>query len=94
MKDITTNDIIKEHTPSVKKLINQLCKFILNTVPEIYEKVLPEWHAIGFRYPECGHFCAIFPFKDSLKLYFEYGAHLRPRWVIRRKCKTSTLHYV
>ena len=31
------------------------------------------WHEIGFRYPECGHFCAIFPFKDSLKLYFEYG---------------------
>jgi hypothetical protein len=46
MKDTTTNDIIKEHTPSVKKLVNQLRKFILNAVPEVYEKALHEWHVI------------------------------------------------
>jgi hypothetical protein len=77
MKDITVNDIIKEHTPSIKKLVNQLRKSILNAVPEIYEKALPGWHAIGFRHPECGHFCAVFSFKDSVKLYFEYGAYLK-----------------
>lgn len=52
MKDTTTNDIIEEHTPSVKKLVNKLRKFILNAVPEVYEKALPGWHVIGFRYPD------------------------------------------
>lgn len=77
MKEITPNDILKDHTPNVKNLVKQLRKFILNTIPEVYEKALPGWHAIGFRHPEGGHFCAIFPFKDSVKLYFEYGVHLK-----------------
>jgi hypothetical protein len=71
------DDIIKEYTPSVKKLVNQLRKLILNAVPEVYETALPGWHAIGFRHPDGGHFCAVFPLQDSVKLYFEYGAYLK-----------------
>ena len=47
MKDITVNDIINERTPSVKKLVNQLRKFILNAVPEIYEKACLDGRQLG-----------------------------------------------
>jgi hypothetical protein len=38
---------------------------------------LHEWHVIWFRQPVGEHFCAVFSFKDSVKLYFGYGAHLK-----------------
>lgn len=74
--NMTSNDIIKGHTANVKIIAKKLRKLILETVPGVYETALPGWHAIGFRHPDGGHFCAIFPYGESIKLYFEYGAQL------------------
>ena len=73
---IPPNDILKNHTSNIKNIVNVLRKTILDSMPDIYEKVLPGWHAIGFRHQTGGHFCAIFPYGDMVKLYFEYGAKL------------------
>jgi len=72
----TPNDILKDHTTNIKNLVNALRKTILDSVPDITEKALPGWHAIGFRHDTYGHFCAVFPFEKTVKLYFEHGAKL------------------
>ena len=40
------------------------------------EKAYPGWHAIGYRHPEVGYICGIFPYEDEVKIYFEYEMYL------------------
>jgi hypothetical protein len=45
-------------------------------VPDLGERALPGWGAIGFRHPQAGHIAALFPEADGVKLVFEHGARL------------------
>lgn len=49
---------------------------IKKTVEGAQETGYPGWHAIGYRHPTVGYFCGIFPSKDRVKLFFEYGSTL------------------
>ena len=40
------------------------------------ERAYPVWRGIGYRHPQCGYFCGIFPQKTGVRLYFEYGVYL------------------
>ncbi|MBM3903662.1 MAG: DUF1801 domain-containing protein [Thaumarchaeota archaeon] len=75
-KIVSPDNILKSHNTSIRKISNELRKIISSAVPEISEKALPGWHAIGFRHVQAGHICAVFPFESIVKLYFEYGAKL------------------
>lgn len=60
----------------VRALTEQVRALVLAAVPELAERALPGWKAIGFRHSEAGHLCALFPGEPEVKLYFEYGARL------------------
>jgi hypothetical protein len=49
---------------------------IRETVPTASEHVYPGWKALGYRDPQSGYFCGIFPQSDHVRLLFEHGAAL------------------
>ncbi len=69
-------DILAEHTPEVRALVERLRKLVRETVPAAAEAAYPGWHAIGYRHLDSGYFCGIFPQKDSVNLGFEFGVLL------------------
>lgn len=73
---IKPDHILSGHTPKIKSLSNILRDLIKETIPEATEHAYPGWHAIGYRHPKAGYFCGVFPFDDTVKLYFEHGAKL------------------
>ncbi len=74
--NVKPEDILAEHTPEVRALAESLRKLVLETIPNAVELAYPVWHGIGYRHPESGYFCGIFPQKDSVKLGFEFGVLL------------------
>jgi len=60
----------------VRRLANQARRLILDTVPTAVETPYPGWRAFGYRDPQSGYFCGVFPQRDHVRLYFEHGAAL------------------
>lgn len=73
---IKPDEILAGHTREVRALAKRLRRLVLETVPAAVEVAYPVWRGIGYRHPECGYFCGIFPQKNSVKLGFEYGVLL------------------
>ncbi|MGH2404236.1 MAG: DUF1801 domain-containing protein [bacterium] len=73
---VTPAGILADHTPAVRTLATRLRRLIRKTIPDAREVAYPLWHGIGYRHPRAGYFCGIFPQKSSVRLGFEYGAHL------------------
>jgi hypothetical protein len=44
--------------------------------PDLTERVYRGWHGVGFRHPDAGYVCAIYPKDDRVELLFEHGASL------------------
>ena len=43
--------------------------------PDLTERLYPGWRGVGYRHPEAGYVCGIFPQPDGqLHLLFEHGA--------------------
>ena len=57
-------------------IVERLRRLVHATVPSAAERVYPVWRGIGYRHPEAGYFCGIFPFKTHVGLAFEFGALL------------------
>lgn len=74
--NVTPEQILEEHSPLIRELANQLRALILKTVPGLNEVAYPGWHAIGYRHPEAGYLCGLFPYDDHIKVYFGYGRFL------------------
>ncbi len=72
----SVEDILADHTPPVRLLVERLRGIIRQTVPEATEAAHPVWHSIGYRHPRGGYFCGIFPFQDRVDLAFEFGVLL------------------
>lgn len=71
--NVKPEDILAPHNAEVRQLAEHLRRLVHDTVPESEEAAYPTWHGIGYRHPDTGYFCAIFPQDDSVKLGFEYG---------------------
>ena len=69
-------DLVGGHTPGVVALVQRLRGLVRVTVPEAEERVYPTWHGLGYRHPQAGYFCGIFPREDVVNLAFEYGVLL------------------
>jgi hypothetical protein len=72
----TPESILVGHTAEVKALAESLRKLVKKIIPEASEKAYPGWHGIGYRHPQSGYVCAIFPQRDGVKLGFEAGVLL------------------
>jgi hypothetical protein len=44
--------------------------------PDLAERLYRGWRGIGFRHPEAGYVCAIYPRSEWVVLLFEHGASL------------------
>jgi hypothetical protein len=49
---------------------------VLAADPDLTERVYRGWRGVGFRHPEAGYVCAIYPRGDSISRMFELGASL------------------
>jgi len=74
--DLTPDHILTGHTPDVRQICETLRSLVRAAVPEAREIAYPSWHGIGYRHPQSGYFCAIFPQQDYVKLGFEFGVLL------------------
>lgn len=75
----TPDEILLPHSKAVRDLAYALRKLVKATVPAAQEVGYPVWHGIGYRDPEAGYVCAIFPQRDHVRLGFEQGARLPDR---------------
>lgn len=75
-RTVSPEEILAGHAPKVRAAANRLRTIIKKTVEGASEAGYPGWHAIGFRHPVIGYFCGVFPMKDRVKLFFEYGSLL------------------
>jgi hypothetical protein len=70
---LRAEDLLAGHEPDIAALAQRLRRIVSTTVPEAEERVYPTWHGLGYRHPEAGYFCGIFPREDVVNLAFEYG---------------------
>jgi hypothetical protein len=50
---------------------------VLAADPDLSERLYPGWRGVGYRHPEAGYVCGIFPQPDGeVRLLFEHGAAL------------------
>ena len=75
-ESLTPEHILTGHTPEVREIAEALCGLVRVAVPEASEAAYPSWHGLGYRHPQSGYFCAIFPQQDYVKLGFEFGVLL------------------
>ena len=59
--EITPDHILIGYSPRVQALAARLRNLVRETVPDAAERAYPVWRGIGFRNPESGYFCGIFP---------------------------------
>jgi hypothetical protein len=49
---------------------------VLAAEPELTDRVYEGWDGIGFRHPDAGYICAIYPRPGEVRLLFEHGTRL------------------
>lgn len=73
---LTPEQFLAGYPPNVIALAERLRSVVRETVPTASEHVYPGWKALGYRDPQSGYFCGIFPQSDHVRLLFEHGAAL------------------
>jgi hypothetical protein len=68
--------LVAECPPAVAALTRRLRRAALAALPDLTERVLPGWRALGLRHPVAGHVAAIFPRAADVAVYLEHGAAL------------------
>jgi hypothetical protein len=66
----------REGHPILAELAAQVRSAVLAADPDLTERVYQGWQGVGFRHPEAGYVCAIYPRGDRIVLLFEHGASL------------------
>jgi hypothetical protein len=72
----TPEDILADFPPDVRAVASALRELIIRTIPTASEHAYPGWRGIGYRDPQSGYFCGVFPQRDHVKLGFEHGTVL------------------
>lgn len=72
----TAEQFLAAYPPAIRTVAERLRRLVRDTVPTASEHVYPGWRALGYRDPQSGYFCGIFPQPDHVRLLFEHGAAL------------------
>jgi hypothetical protein len=67
---------LDDHPPAVAALCRRLRVAALTAMPDLTERHLPGWRALGLRHPRGGHLAAMFPRDGDVVVYLEHGAAL------------------
>lgn len=65
----------EEHAP-LYDLAIWTRRTVLDSDPDLFERVFRGWRGVGFHHPEAGYVCAIYPRDERIDLLFEHGASL------------------
>ena len=69
-------DLLAGHIPPVATLTRRLRRAALTAMPDLAERFLPGWRALGLRHPDGGHLLGIVPRADDVVVHLEHGARL------------------
>lgn len=58
------------------ELASWIREAVLEADPDLSERIYTGWRGVGFRHPEAGYVCAIYPRSDWIVLLFEHGASM------------------
>lgn len=72
----TPEQFLAAYPPAMRAIAERLRRLVRETVPTASEHVYPGWKALGYRDPQSGYFCGIFPQADHVRVLFEHGAAL------------------
>jgi hypothetical protein len=72
----TTREFLTERHPDALELALWVRDAVLAAEPDLSERVYRGWDGIGFRHPEAGYICAIYPRESEVRLLFEHGTLL------------------
>ena len=73
---MTAEEFLTERHPAVAPLALRVRAVVRATDPDLEERVYLGWDGIGFRHPDGGYVCAIYPQADHVRLLFEHGTRL------------------
>ena len=68
--------ILRPYTPRIKALAGRLRVLVRDVLPTAEERAMVGWKGIGYRDPQAGYVCGVFPQEDHVRLLFEHGAAL------------------
>ena len=71
-----TIDFLRELEPRTWELAAWTRGQVRAADPDLTERLYRGWRGVGFRHPEAGYVCAIYPRSDCVVLLFEHGASL------------------
>ena len=69
-------EFLASRHPEALELALWLRAVVLDAEPDLSERVYRGWDGIGFRHPDAGFVCAIYPRGPEVRLLFEHGARL------------------
>ncbi len=67
---------LRERHEEARELALSVRAAVLAAEPDLVERVYRGWDGIGFRHPDAGYVCAIYPRGPEVRLLFEHGARL------------------
>ena len=71
---------LRERHPDALELALWVRELVHAAEPDLAERVYRGWDGIGFRHPDAGYLCAIYPQPDgTVRLLFEHGTRLDDR---------------
>lgn len=73
---MTPETLLAECSPEVRAVVEALRAVVRDALPDARERAYPGWRGIGYRDPDAGYVCGIFPQADHTRLLFEHGARL------------------
>jgi hypothetical protein len=73
---LTADELLARHDAGIVDLAGQLRALLRSVMPDAEERVHAGWHALGYRHPDAGYVCGIFPFDAHVRLLFEHGVRL------------------
>jgi predicted metal-dependent HD superfamily phosphohydrolase len=69
-------DFLEQSHPELVDLALWVRAVVLEAEPDLTERVYRGWDGVGFRHPDAGYVCAIYPRGEAIHLLFEHGARL------------------
>jgi hypothetical protein len=87
-----TREFLAERHPAAFELALWLREVVLAAEPDLRERVYRGWDGIGFRHPDAGYVCAIYPQADHVRLLFEHGVRLNDPLELLEGSGTQTRH--
>jgi hypothetical protein len=68
--------ILRSFKPEIRRLANRMRAIVKKSAPRMKEVAYPGWKAVGYRDPDAGYVCGVFPQRACVRLIFEHGARL------------------